>query len=148
MKIKNIPPTYLYISIVIIGIIYFLFPSFELIKYPFNLIGIIFLLLGGMLGGKSAKTLKKHDTPVHFKDKSTTVVQVGFYKYSRNPMYLGVMLLLVGLSMLSKNILSFIAPVFWCLIVNFKFIPAEEKKMEDALGNKYLNYKSKVRKWV
>jgi len=148
MKIKNIPPTYLFISIVIIGIIYFLFPSFKLIKYPFNLIGIIFILMGGMLGGKSAKTLKKHNTTVYFKDKSATVVQDGFFKYSRNPMYLGVMLLLVGLSILSKNILSFIAPVFWCLIVNFKFIPAEEKKMEDVLGKVYLNYKSKVRKWI
>ena len=148
MKIKNIPPTYLFISIVIIGIIYFLFPSFELIKYPFNLIGIIFILLGGILSGKSAKTLKKHNAPINLEDKSTTVVQAGFYKYSRNPMYLGMTLLLVGLSILSKNILSFIAPVFFWLVVNFKFIPAEEKKMESSLGKEYLDYKSNVTKWV
>ena len=148
MKIKNIPPTYLFISIVIIVIIYFLFPSYKLIKYPFNLIGIIFIISGGMLSGKSAKKLKKHNAPINLEDKSTTVVQDGFFKYSRNPMYLGMMLLLVGLSILSKNILSFIAPVFCYLIVNFKFISAEEIKMEEALGKEYLDYKSKVRKWI
>jgi protein-S-isoprenylcysteine O-methyltransferase Ste14 len=147
MKIKNIPPTYLFISIIIIATVYFLFPSYELIKYPFNLIGIIFILFGGMMSGKSAKTLKKHGAPMNLEKKSTTVVQEGFFSYSRNPMYLGMILLLVGLSILSKNILSFTAPVFCCLIVNFKFISDEEKKMEADLGKEYLEYKSKVRRW-
>ena len=148
MKIINTPPAYLFISILIIGIIYFLLPSYELIKYPFNLLGIIFLFLSGMLCGKSCKTLKKHNTAIHFNDKTTNVVQDGLYKYSRNPLYLGTILLLVGLSILSKNILSFVAPVLFYLIVNYIFIPDEEKKMEDVFGNKYLNYKSKVRKWL
>jgi len=148
MKIKNIPPVYLFISIVVIGCIYLLFPSYELIKYPLNLLGIIFIMGGGMLSGRSAKNLKKHNTPVNFERKSTVVVREGFFRYSRNPIYLGMMLLLIGLSILSGNVLSFITPVFCYVILNFKFIASEERKMESDLGKEYLEYKAAVRKWL
>jgi len=80
--------------------------------------------------------------------ESKTVVVGGPYKYSRNPMYAGMIIFLIGLVILFENILGFISPVLFFLIMEFMFIPFEEKKMEKELGKKYLDYKKKVRKWL
>jgi len=79
---------------------------------------------------------------------STTVVQNGIYAYSRNPMYVGFVLILLALAVLLDSMSAYIFPVLLFGILNWKFIPFEEKKMETELGQEYLKYKNKVRRWL
>jgi protein-S-isoprenylcysteine O-methyltransferase Ste14 len=67
-----------------------------LIEYPYNLIGIVFIAIGIYFILKPWYLFQKHNTPEDFSE-STVLVQEGIYRYSRNPMYLGGVLFLLGL---------------------------------------------------
>ncbi|MCD4759897.1 isoprenylcysteine carboxylmethyltransferase family protein [archaeon] len=146
MKIISIPPTYFLFGIIFSLVLYFVFPEMNLIKFPINLIGIFFLVLGFYLISKSYYLFKEYNTPENF-NKSTHLVQTNLYKYSRNPMYLGAVVFFVGLSFILGNVISFVVPIFFFIIINFMFIPYEEDKMVNTFGDEYLSYKKKVKCW-
>ena len=91
---------------------------------------------------------KKEDTPEELENKPNVLVIRGAYKYSRNPMYLGGLISLIGLAIISQNILSFIIPILYIITINIIFIQYEEKILEQLFGNEYLEYKHKVRRWI
>jgi len=146
-KIISRPPTYFYISIVLIIILRFIFPNFNLIRFPHNLLGILLMIFGFYLIGKSYFLFKKHKTPEDLSESKALVIE-DIYKYSRNPMYVGSIIFLIGLSILIQNVLSFIILIMFFLIMDKMFIPFEEEKMEKTFGKKYLEYKKKVRRWI
>lgn len=146
-KIISKPPNYFYICIIITVLLYFLVPQMNLIPFPINLLGIILMMIGFYFIAKSHYLLKNQNTPDNFR-KSTAVVKTGLYKYSRNPMYLGAVIFLLGLSILFGNLISFICPILFFIIINWMFIPYEEEKMEKEMGREYIEYKKTAGRWL
>lgn len=146
-KVISIPPTYFYICIVF-NIATLFVPGIEqVIKFPINLLGTLIMILGVYMIGSTHYYLKRYNTAENF-NKSTHVIENGLYKYSRNPMYLGALIFLTGLAVLIGTILGFVSPMFMFVVFNFMFIPYEEEKMKKELGEKYLIYKTRVRRWI
>lgn len=76
------------------------------------------------------------------------LVSSGIYRYSRNPMYVGVLLMLLGWSLYMGNVLSILcAPLFIVYITRFQIIP-EERMLHGKFGEEFAVYKSKVRRWL
>jgi len=148
MKIKGLDllPNYFYLLIILSILIKFVFPVGNFLRFPYTLIGILIIGLGFFLIGWTYKLFVKHKTPENF-SKSTYVITEGPYKFSRNPMYIGAVLFLIGLSILLGNYITFIFPLILFVILD-KFALLEEKKMEKELGKKYLDYKKKIRRWI
>ena len=147
MKSLNIPPNYFYLAIIFSILIKFVFPQGNFIKFPYNLFGIIIMMGGLFFISWTYKLFQKYKTPEDF-SKSKKVVTEGPYKFSRNPMYIGSILFLIGLSILLGNYITFICPIIFFIVIDKGFILFEEKKMEKELGKQYLNYKKKTRKWI
>ncbi len=63
-------------------------------------------------------------------------------------MYLGFVVFLIGVSILSGNILALLCPALLFCILNWMFIPYEEEKMESTFHREYLDYKQSVRRWL
>ena len=76
------------------------------------------------------------------------MVSSGLYKYSRNPMYIGVMITVVGegLYLQYSTILWYALSLF--IIFNFVVIFIEEPHLEKKFGDEYKNYKKKTRRWI
>lgn len=146
-KIISIPPNYFYFCILLNVFLYFLFPQMSMIKYPYSLLGILLIVLGLYLIFKSWYLFKDKKTPESF-SPSIYLVKEHLYKYSRNPMYLGGVLFLLGLVVLSRNVLAFLSPFIFFLFMNFMFIPYEEEKNEKTFGQDFLEYKKKVKRWL
>ena len=72
----------------------------------------------------------------------------GPYRYVRNPMLLGMLLIICGegLYFRSVGILSYLTAFF--LFVNFVMVPGEERRLVEHFGGQYLQYKSKIRRWL
>ena len=138
---------YFFIGIILIIAFYFLLPKFNIIKFPYNLIGFIFLTIGIWLILWVWFLFRENNTPESF-EKSRVLVITGPFKVSRNPMYMGKIFFLIGISILFGNVLSFIFPFLFFIIMDRVFLPFEEEKTVRDLGKKYLNYKNKVRRWV
>ena len=147
-KFKIVPPVYFLIYIILIITFHFLFMKFNIINFPYNLLGLLFFIFGLVLNSISMNLFKKEDTPEELENKPNVLVIRGAYKYSRNPMYLGGLISLIGLAIISQNILSFIIPILYIITINIIFIQYEEKILEQLFGNEYLEYKHKVRRWI
>ena len=124
------------------------FPQLNIVKNPYNKIGIIILVMGLSLTFYSFYLFKKNKTPILPGEKPKFIVMEGPYKFTRNPMYLGVSIALLGAAVYFGNLLSFLSPIIFFLAMNYYYVPFEEKLMENLFGKKYTNYRKKVRRWV
>ena len=146
-RIVAIPPTYFYLCILFNAAMIFLPRVGPTIPFPINCLGIVLIVVGTYLVLNPHFLFKKRGTPENFKP-STSVVKGGLFRYSRNPMYLGFVTLLVGVSWLIGILVGFLWPLFFFSVINWMFIPYEEEKMERECGREYLEYKKTVRRWL
>ena len=80
--------------------------------------------------------------------KSTSLITNDIYKYSRNPMYFGYLLIILGSSVYLGNVLSIIIIPLFIFTINFSQIIPEEEALKDLFGPSYDEYLSKVRRWI
>ena len=144
---KILPPHAAIGSLIAVIALHYLFPT-PLISKPFNLLGILFFAAGLFVLFWSFGLFKKKDTPILPGQKPSALVIEGSYKFTRNPMYLGVTTALLGVAIYLGDALAFLAPIVFFAFVSIRFIPREEKLMEKLFGKKYLEYKKKVRRWI
>jgi len=115
-----------------------------------SVLSFVLILLGFGVLIMAARSFKEHSTtinPIKIETASSLVVS-GIYKYSRNPMYLGIALILIGLSLKFNPIGGLIfTALFIVFITNFQIKP-EEKAMQKIFGEEFVNYKNKVRRWL
>ena len=107
------------------------------------LIGIVIIVLGG-LRFKSVSTTVNPITP----NASSSLVTSGIYKYSRNPMYIGFLLMLVGWSVFLASLFALALTAIYIIYMNRFQIQPEEQALESIFADEYLNYKYKVRRWL
>lgn len=149
MKQEQIlPPTYFWGFFLLMIGLHFLFPLMKVIVSPYNYIGILLLIIGLLFNVWSSNFFNRVKTTVKPFEESSCLVTEDLFKYSRHPMYFGMLLALVGLFTLLGSITPlFVIPVFvW--VFTKKFILIEEKALQEKFGEDYLKYKIKVRCWI
>ena len=148
-KILKIKPPFIALFCILLALLLnYLFPNLRLINAPYNKFGILLVALGFANLLWAFYMFKKNKTPIIPGKKPTFVVAQGPYIFTRNPMYLSVTVILIGIAFYIGNISGFVAPLIFFLIMNYYFVPFEEKLMKELFGKKYLDYKKKVGRWV
>jgi len=110
----------------------------------------LFLIAGFWITSLGVRTFSSHQTTTHPQhlEKATVLVQSGIYRYSRNPMYLGMLLILLSGVFYFGNWATIIAlPLYVWYMNRFQIIP-EEEVMQQKFRGAYMEYKSQVRRWV
>ena len=144
---KILPPHVALSSLVVIIFLHYLIPT-PFIHKPYNYFGILFFIVGLIILFWSFGLFRKKETPILPGQKPTALVIEGPYKFTRNPMYLGVTTALFGIAIYLGDILAFLSPIVFFIFVSIRFIPREEKLMEKLFGKKYLEYKKRIRRWI
>lgn len=144
---QQLPPTYLVLGLIGIGLSHFLFPGPRLIGTPWRYLGIPVLLFGAAVTVQADALFKKLGTEIKPFKESRLVVVEGPFRFSRHPMYLGFMCILGGFAILAGTVVPLlIVPVmFWLLTV--RFVLPEEKHMAQQFGHQYDRYRTRVRRW-
>ncbi|TYC58218.1 isoprenylcysteine carboxylmethyltransferase family protein [Marinobacter sp. BW6] len=107
------------------------------------LLGVLVAILG-VLAFRTAGTTVDPRVP----DQSESLVVSGVYRHSRNPMYLGFLLVLVGWALFLGSVLSMLFLAAFVSYMNrFQIIP-EERFMGEKFGESYLRYSREVRRWL
>lgn len=113
-----------------------------------DIVGASLVLLGILLPVWGARAFKRHETNIlPYKDPDNMVTD-GPFKFTRNPMYLGMMLVLAGAATIVGTKLGLIFPLVFFGVANWWYIPFEESRMAEAFGDKFTEYKSQVRRWI
>jgi protein-S-isoprenylcysteine O-methyltransferase Ste14 len=79
---------------------------------------------------------------------TTAIVTTGPYRLTRNPAYLGMALVYVGIALLSQALWVLLPLPFVLAVVDRRVIAREERYLERKFGQEYLDYKGRVRRWV
>ena len=122
-------------------------PGSQIIRAPWCYLGLIPFVLGNVLNALADQAFKQHETTVKPFAESTYLVTDGVFKLSRNPMYLGFVLILVGIAMLLGSLTPWIGVIVFPGLMQYRFIRIEETMLEAQFGNNWLEYKQKVRRW-
>jgi protein-S-isoprenylcysteine O-methyltransferase Ste14 len=102
------------------------------------------VMLAGVISFRRAKTTVNPLKP----ETATTLVTSGVYRYTRNPMYLGMLVLLLAwATYLSAPVALVGTVVFWLYIGRFQIRP-EEKALAALFGSTFTEYSSRVRRWL
>ncbi len=122
--------------------------SVEIVNRP--LITAIFITIAGLLAIAAIVSFRKAKTTVDPRTPCETreLVITGIYNYSRNPMYLSLMLILIGLALLFGALSSFLMLPIFVLFMNRLQIEPEEEELERLFGESYREYKLNVRRWL
>jgi protein-S-isoprenylcysteine O-methyltransferase Ste14 len=128
--------------------LWFFSPPQTLLHIPYILIASISIILGFTVMTWAWLQFRKSDTAVCPTSRTSRIVTSGAYKYSQNPMYLGMLFMLAGASLLMGTIPSMFAPIGFFIIIDKGFIPYEEEKLLSAFGDVYSNYQRVTRRWL
>jgi len=145
---KILPPTYFATCLIIAAVLHYLLPIKQIIYYPINLLGFLFFVIGGILNIWTDQLFKKNKTTVKPGEKPSVLIQTGPFKISRNPMYLGMSILLIGIGFILGSVSSFIGVFLFVATMEIAFITQEERFMQEQFGEEYLAYKKKVGRWI
>ena len=148
-KILKIPP--LILVLILVTTIYLSKNKLEIIYLPYkHSISLLILLIGiFILINPVFKLIKAKTTvnPIKFK-KVNKLVTSGIYKYSRNPIYLGMILIIISTTVFYLNYYSIITPLIFYFWINRFQIKREEVFLKEKFGKEYLLYCSKTRRWI
>ena len=114
-----------------------------LVAAVFGAIGVA-VAIGGVMSFRRAKTTVNPLKP----ETSVALVSTGVYSFTRNPMYLGMVLALFAWAVYLSSIWSLVGPVFFALyITRFQIVP-EERALDGLFGAPFAEYKKRVRRWL
>lgn len=118
------------------------------ISRPLVIAGMVLVTAGVLIALLGAWTFHRHHTPVLPFTTPTTLVQTGPYRFTRNPMYLGMTLLHLGVA-LALNAMWPIVLLPMALVALFRMvIRREEEHLWQTFGDDYVAYRSRVRRWL
>ncbi len=93
-------------------------------------------------------TFSRAGTQVPTTEPTSMIVGHGPYRFSRNPIYLGMFVGLAGLAVGFNTVWMLAALAAFCLVIRYGVVAREEAYLERKFGGAYLGFKSKVRRWL
>jgi len=145
---KVVPPVYVLVAILAILLLHFGLPGPVIIPKPWNLLGILFILLGLAAPVLAVMTFRRaHTSPEPFHEPAALVTG-GIYAISRNPIYLGFLLVQLGLVILLRTLVPLVVLVGYIVLIERNVIRLEEGMLAEKFGAQWLEYKKRTRRWL
>jgi len=145
---KIMPPTWLLIAIVAMLILHFSLPIAKIIPTIWNFTGFVFLVSGITLNLIADRAFQRMGTTVKPYQESSNLVTNGVFQISRNPMYLGMVLILIGIAVLLRTLSPLLVVCPFAILIDQIYIRAEEQMLMEKFGTKWQAYKAKTRRWL
>ena len=113
-----------------------------------TLVGAIFFSAGAIIAGWALAIFRKARTTTVPGKSSAAIVMWGPYRFTRNPMYVGLTLAYIGEAGLLHQVWPLALLPLVLAYVNWIVIPLEESKLREVFADEYEQYRSRVRRWV
>jgi protein-S-isoprenylcysteine O-methyltransferase Ste14 len=145
---KLLPPDIWVIAILSMVILHFIAPSARLFPGLWKLMAVPVIAAGLVSGFTAYRLFRKTDTPVRPFEEPAALVTSGPYARTRNPMYLGLTLMLAGVGVLLGSVVPFLVVPAFMIILTQSFIVKEEALLTRRFGDGYREYMGRVRRWL
>ena len=142
------PPVLLLMAVVLMVALHYVLPVARWLAWPWRALGALPIAMALLVGFWGAVQFRRHDTTIIPFEQSTALIAKGPYRYSRNPLYISMTLILVGLWILLGSLSPVVVVPLFVWWISSRFIANEERHLEAQFGRTYLEYKTKVRRWL
>jgi len=146
-----IPPPIVFVAFLLIGFAAHWIMPLEFIFHEWYVrfaVRIPISIVSGFIALNAFVIMKKGKTAINFNSQTTKFITKGSFCFTRNPLYLALLLLFGSIAILANSIwlLVLLIPLF--IIFNFSVVPREERYLKECFGEEYIQYKNKVRRWI
>ena len=145
---RILPPVWFLLAVLLAIGLHYVMPIMRVVPAPWSYSGALLVVLGLAISATGAGAFKRVGTPVVPFEPSTTLVTDGLYRFTRNPMYLGLVLALLGAAILLGSLGALVPVPLFTWILQTQFIKGEERFLEEIFGERYLAYQQRVRRWL
>lgn len=153
MKLKLYPPILMFLGIGVIIMLAKAAQTMMMLGPVFNEpalegLGWVFILAGALPNLQTIRKFKANKTTIIPDGAPSALMVDGLFAYSRNPIYVGMTMILLGTVFLNGAMIGLtVIPVFMALVQTL-WIRYEENALEEIFGQSYLDYKIRVRRWL
>ncbi len=145
---KQLPPSYFIEALFLIVLLHYFFPVSQVVRGLWRCAGLLLIFLGVFLNIAADKKIKQYETTVKPYEESRVLVIEGVFGVSRNPMYLGMVMILGGVALLVGSVTPWLIVGGFSILMDKLFICPEERMLEQKFGEQFRQYRQKVRRWV
>ena len=146
---KLLPTTYFFIYLALLLILDWFFPGLPMIKPPYHFfIGLPLVFFGISFNLWAGRLFKEKKTTVKPFQRPSALVVEGPFRFTRHPMYLGFVSILLGLAFVLNNAVTLLLPMAMLMTMQILFVSREEQTLEEIFGDDYRHYKKRVRRWL
>ena len=143
------PPPFIYLIALAIGLLVDLLYPVQVLPTPFAIgIGLLLIAAAGPIVISALRAFSGAKTTFGFRKPASAIVTNGAYRFSRNPSYVALTLLYIGIAFLVNSVWVLLMVVPAVTLMNFGVIKREERYLEAKFGDEYREYKTTVRRWV
>jgi protein-S-isoprenylcysteine O-methyltransferase Ste14 len=142
-------PPLIFLAAIVIGLVLNrLIPIQPFPATPSRVTGTSLCIASGLVGVWGAVTMRRAGTNVRPDRPVTVLVTGGPFRFSRNPLYVSLTVLYLGITMLLNAFWPFATLVPALAFVRWKIVLREERFLETKFGDEYRAYKARVRRWL
>ncbi|MEI6429117.1 MAG: isoprenylcysteine carboxylmethyltransferase family protein [Pseudanabaena sp. ELA607] len=142
------PPALYGVTLAIgVGLSFFFPVSFLPLSISLPLAALV-LIAAGWFSISAFRTMTRAQTAIDPEKPATAIVSDGAFRFSRNPLYLSLTLLYIGIGLLLNAVWAFALLLPLLAVVQIGVIQREEIYLERKFGDEYLRYKSQVHRWL
>jgi protein-S-isoprenylcysteine O-methyltransferase Ste14 len=141
------PPLLALALLLVTLLLHFMLPEERAVGWT-EVIGLIVVAAGAGVSSFAAALFQARDTTRKPWGEPTQFVVQPPYTWTRNPMYVGVVMMLLGFAIFFSSVVMLLAPFVFLFVIDRLVIPREEETMERHFGQEYVAYKDRVRRWL
>lgn len=145
---KLLPPHLVVVGIFLIAILGIFAPGPDMLQGAWRLAALLPGVLGVGLLAAGSGLFRRLGTNIRTFDEPGVLVTDGPFRFSRNPMYLGFSLVLVGLALGTGHATPLVIPMAFFLVASLWYVPFEERAMQAKFGSAYDQYRRTTRRWI
>ncbi len=145
------PPPVIFAIVLVAGLLVNKIFPFAVMSDPGTLlksVGNVLFVLAGLIMVPTTMLMASKKTALRPDRKTTTIISSGFFKYSRNPLYLALLLIFFGTALYVNSVWLLLCLPVLLIALERGAIIREEEYLERSFGEEYLEYKQKVRRWI
>ena len=143
------PPPLIYAGTLAVGLLLNrLHPVPFLPRGSWRILGLPLAFTGFLIGLQGYREMVHAGTNVDPYKPSTSIVEAGPYRYTRNPLYLGMTLIYTSITTRANALPAALLLPIVLAVMRYGVIEREERYLEDKFGDEYLSYKTRVRRWI
>ncbi len=145
---RLLPPNLAMICIATMLVLHWFAPGTQLLSTPGRLAGLLPLFAGLALATAGSRRFAREGTNIKTFDRPDVLVTDGLFRFSRNPMYVGLTLFLLGVALVLGSVTPLVVAALFFVACDRWYVPFEERLALETFGEPYAAYKERTRRWI